>query len=148
MTFVIIALCILVLAGLIGLKGLYSEFRLKRVFRDTVRDFLTVYDELDEFWETDYDETYIKEAFETERVILRFGSKFSLSFATSKELRECMIVAGEFIIEYYKILQESYAYEGNKEEFNNSMEALKRIRTICLQKGENANFVFNRKTAT
>lgn len=137
----IIVLLVLVIYGcILGMVNSYRIYKLKSYFTRTMRDFLRNYQRFQKVWDTDYDAETILRICSLDNNFIKFGSLETMNFKNAKELRECMLLIGEFIIQYSESLKDYYDYQEDDEEYKCSLEALKEIRRICIQKGEKSTF--------
>lgn len=130
---------IAILYSLVQIKNILFIFLQKRAYDLTVRDFLAAYVIYQEIWDKDYDADMILRLSNTDSNIIKFGVLRPMLYKDATELRNCMLIVGEFIIEYSEILLKKYQYIGNEQDYNNSIIILTEIRRIAMQKGEKTN---------
>ena len=137
----IIILLVLVIYGcILGMVNSYRIYKLKSYFSRTIMDFLRNYQRFQKVWDTDYDAETILRICSLENNFIKFGPLESMIFRNAKELRETMLLIGEFIIQYSESLNYYYGYQEDDEEYKCLLEVLREIRRICIQKGEKSTF--------
>ena len=73
--------------------------------------------------------------------IIKVGPLTDMNFENLKDVRMYILMSGEFIIEYEKILSSHYNYNlVESEDFDSCMEALRNVRQICVEKGEKTDY--------
>ncbi len=72
-----------------------------------------------------------------ELLVLDFGIRDKLVFDNTKELRKNFLKVGSFIMKYEEFIQKEYGLEYDKtEDYETFLEVLRKIKQICLGKGE------------
>lgn len=69
-----------------------------------------------------------------------FGMIKTVPFRNTKELRQCFLAAGDFILKYEEMIERKYNYQYEYTDYNVFAEALKTIRAECMSRNENASF--------
>lgn len=73
--------------------------------------------------------------------IIKVGPLTYMNFENLKDVRMYILMSGEFIIEYEKILSSHYNYNlVESEDFDSCMEVLRIVRQICVEKGEKTDY--------
>lgn len=136
MIFLLIVLCLVIFYCLIGIKNSISIMLQKQGYKLTVEDFLNAAVLFKEILDKDYDAQMIMKFTNTETNIIKLGVIKPMLYSNSKELRYCMLKGGEFIIQYAEYLKKYYGYTVDTVTFNDSIQVLRHIRRIAMQKGE------------
>ncbi len=136
MTFFNVILLVLLVLCIKMVKDAIIRFHRMHALDITVRDFIENYYKYQDVWDTDYDAEKVLKICNQENNFIQIGILSDMNFQNTEELRKCMLKAGEFIIKYSEVIQDTYGYMGDEDEFNSSLEMLREIRRICIQKGE------------
>ena len=138
MTFEKVILFIALLLCLGMVKKAILRFHQTHALDITVKEFIETYYKYQDVWNTDYDVEQILRICKKESNVFQIGVIKEICFQNAKELRRYMLKTGEFIIKHSEILQDQYGHVWDEDEYNTSLEILKEIRGICIQKGEKA----------
>ena len=120
-----------------------------RYLGSLLKDFMINYTLLQDLMDKEYDMNQIKNYFkiEDERlevIKLSFGNLKHTYFTNTKEMRQCFLFTGEYIIKLQEILEEKYSVIIDSEKnnsYNIFLEMLKDVRRKSLMLNENTNVV-------
>ena len=118
-----------------------------RYLGSLLKDFMINYTLLQDLMDKEYDMNQIKNYFkiEDERlevIKLSFGNLKHTYFTNTKEMRQCFLFTGEYIIKLQEILEEKYSVIIDSEKINSYnifLEMLKDVRRKSLMLNENTN---------
>lgn len=80
------------------------------------------------------------EGLDIEFLSFDFGMIKSVPFRNTKELRQCFLAAGDFILKYEELVEEKYQFQYDYTDYEVFTEALQKIRTECMRRNENTMF--------
>ena len=112
------------------------KIKIIRGYRSTLRDFMESYFVLEKVLSEDLEASEILKECDLPYNLLKIGSLNEMMFQDSEGVRQCMLLAGEFILKYAEIINNYYGYEYETEDYTTALEMLKNVRRICLTKGE------------
>lgn len=138
-----------VILGIILLYLNSPKRRLERALDKCMEDFIVNYSKVQELMDKQFESTEIIEFLgadtnEYNALTFNFGNLKSFECANTKELRQCFILCGEYIIKYVQILEERYSITINTdtdENFLLVLQILKDIRTNALRLNEKTNLL-------
>lgn len=132
--------------GIVSLRNSFLKFYQTKGIEVTIEGFLEEYEKFECAMDLDCDAENVLKISRTVQNTIQIGLLEDMTFKDSRELRKCFLKAGEFIIQYTEYVKEAYNYYVDQVNYEKSLEILKKIRTICLQKGENSVvYVRNKK---
>ena len=123
--------------------------RLERALDKCMVDFIINYTKVQDLMDKQFESTEIiyflgEYANKYSALTYDFGNLKSFECANTKELRQCFIFCGEYIIKYAQILEERYSITINTdtdENFLLVLQILKDIRTNALRLNEKTNLI-------